>query len=265
MVELSRAVRLIINPDDGPGAFTRPGHGFAGTPSPRGLPVFTELTATCRGEIDPVCGYLLDIKRIDSAVRRIVAPLIAAAFARLPQPDAGRLLHAAAVALAADLPVPLCALLWSLTPMHSLEIEMNDPGVVLLRQRFDFAASHRLHIASLSDAENRARFGKCNNAAGHGHNYRIEPCVAIPFGSSFTVSDLERLTEETVIRRFDHTHLNEDTAEFSAAGGVNPTVENIARVFHDLLAPVLSRAAPGVALRSITVWETDRTSATYPA
>jgi 6-pyruvoyltetrahydropterin/6-carboxytetrahydropterin synthase len=72
--------------------------------------------------------------------------------------------------------------------------------------------------------------------------------------------------DETIIQRFDHKYLNVDTQEFRAeAGGLNPSVENIAKVCFDLLAPAIRRAAPGVELRSITVWETDRTSCTYPA
>jgi 6-pyruvoyltetrahydropterin/6-carboxytetrahydropterin synthase len=64
--------------------------------------------------------------------------------------------------------------------------------------------------------------------------------------------------------KFDHTHLNEDTQEFNQSqGGLNPSVENIAKVFYQLLAPELARAHPGTTLASMTVWETDRTSATY--
>ena len=46
-----------------------------------------------------------------------------------------------------------------------------DQARGLLHLAFEFAASHRLHCAHLSDAENRAMFGKCNHAGGHGHNY----------------------------------------------------------------------------------------------
>ena len=59
----------------------------------------------------------------------------------------------------------------------------SQSGVAVLRQRFEFAASHRLHIPGLEDAANREMFGKCNNENGHGHNYVIEPAVSI------TVSD----------------------------------------------------------------------------
>ena len=83
---------------------------------------------------------------------------------------------------------------------------------------------------------------------------------------TFSLETLERITAERVISRFDHAHLNEDTAEFDTSrGGVNPSVENIARVCYDLLAPAVVSASPDARLRSVTVWETDKTSATYPA
>ncbi|MEO0483847.1 MAG: 6-carboxytetrahydropterin synthase, partial [Planctomycetota bacterium] len=144
----------------------------------------------------------------------------------------------------------------------------GESHTALLRERFDFAAAHRLHVPTLSDDENRAIFGKCNNPSGHGHNYQIEPCVEldtaaladVPFG----FAELERATHEQVITPFDHKHLNTDTPEFGEAG-VNPSVENMARVFFDRLAPAVRRASAAATLRSITVWETDRTSCTYPA
>ncbi|XP_060124543.1 6-pyruvoyl tetrahydrobiopterin synthase isoform X2 [Zootoca vivipara] len=40
-----------------------------------------------------------------------------------------------------------------------------------------FSASHRLHSNLLSDEENKKLFGKCNNANGHGHNYKVEVTV----------------------------------------------------------------------------------------
>ncbi|MEL6796463.1 MAG: 6-carboxytetrahydropterin synthase, partial [Planctomycetota bacterium] len=135
----------------------------------------------------------------------------------------------------------------------------------LLRQQFDFAAAHRLHAPELSDEENQRVFGKCNNPSGHGHNYRIEASVAVPVNQppgGFGLADLEELCDTLVIERFDHTHLNVDTEEFGPRG-VMPSVENIAKVIYDILAPAVGDR--GATLRSMTVWETDRTCCTYPA
>lgn len=276
MVLLTRTVRFSVNgPDASNGAHTHPvpaDNTFAAFPSMRGLGRHYELDIRCRGEIDPATGYFLNIKEIDRAVRASMIPAIAAASHRA-NADPYTTLRDAIPALDADLRGTLASVRWRLSPYYSLEMSparapSPQPAVVaLLRQQFDFAAAHRLHVPTLSDAENRALFGKCNNPRGHGHNYRVEPCVevAVPADAAprFTLADLERLTAEHIIARFDHKHLNEDTLEFgSGHGALNPSVENIAKVCFDLLAPRIEAA--GAALRAITVWETDKTSCTYP-
>ena len=37
-------------------------------------------------------------------------------------------------------------------------------------RRYMMSASHRLHSDALTEEENRAAYGKCNNPHGHGHN-----------------------------------------------------------------------------------------------
>ena len=66
--------------------------------------------------------------------------------------------------------------------------------------------------------------------------------------------EFESIVKREVIDRFDHKHLNEDTAEFAR---LNPTVENIAGVIWRLLAP---RMAPA-RLVSVRVYETPKTCA----
>jgi 6-pyruvoyltetrahydropterin/6-carboxytetrahydropterin synthase len=145
----------------------------------------------------------------------------------------------------------------------------SAPNTALLRQRFEIAAAHRLHAPALTDEQNRAYFGKCNNPSGHGHNYIIEPCVAVPTGAQagngvFTAARLEQLVDQAIIQPYDHTHLNIDTAAFDQTkpSGVNPSVENIARIFFEALAPLVS--ASGATLKNIRVWETEKTSASFP-
>lgn len=263
--ELRRTVRFAVN--DGPGPARPASNGFAGSPAMTGLGRHYEIEAACRGAADPATGYLIDIKSIDRAVRDAALPLIADACRNEPGLSPTRLMPALFRAVADRLPIPLHRLAWSLSPYYSLEMTAGDPSTALLRQRFDFAASHRLHVPSLSEEENRRRFGKCNNPSGHGHNYRVEPCVALTLnaGPGLPLDELERLTHDTLIQRFDHKNLNVDTREFADGQGLNPTVENIARVCFELLGPVIALASPDARLHSVTVWETDRTSATYPA
>jgi len=119
---------------------------------------------------------------------------------------------------------------------------------------FSFSAAHRLHSTALSDQENRAVFGKCNNPHGHGHNYELEVTVQgsiVPeTGMIMDLGVLMQIVQEALIDRFDHKHLNEDTAEFRA---LNPTGENIVKVMWDLLKPQL-----GDRLTRIGLWETPK-------
>lgn len=236
-----------------------------------GLGTHYELVVTCRGDVDPVNGYLINIKEIDHAVRAHAVPMIRAAIASSTSTSAENLV----AALARSIPVRgLHSLRWKLSPYYSLEVIAAAPSSVLLRQKFDFCAAHRLHAPQLSAEENRRLFGKCNNPSGHGHNYQFEPCVALVLdgssgrsssaGPAFTLHDLERLADELIVQRFDHKNLNTDTEEFRDGRGLNPSVENIARVCFDLLSPAISKSGHGAKLQSVTVWESDRTSCTYP-
>ncbi len=272
MLRLTRTVRVSINP----GGSTVPAgspNGYAATPSMVGLGRHYEFTVTCRGELDAAVGYLLDIKAIDQAVRTTLVPRIEEACATPHSPAVGPVttLAPALAPLNAALGGRVTAVRWHLSPYYSVEMSPapNTPEArttALLRQRFDFAAAHRLHMPSLSDAENRRLFGKCNNPGGHGHNYQFEPCIELDPAAMtpFTLQDLEAIAQTTIINRFDHVHLNQDTPEFDTArGGVNPSVENIAKVFYDLLSAAI-KPSTRARLREVTVWETDRTSATFP-
>jgi 6-pyruvoyltetrahydropterin/6-carboxytetrahydropterin synthase len=280
MVELRRTVRFCINPAQGQGPPPDSGaipsgpspngsgpNGFGGVPSMHGLGRYYELEFVCKGEADAQTGYLINIKDVDRAARSAVIPLIERAVNDTPWTDPAAIMPSLLKAARAALTVRVASLRWNLTPTYSVEMEAGSPSRVVLRQRFDFAAAHRLHVPGLSDEQNRATFGRCNNPSGHGHNYRIEPAVAFDAAnteSPFTLADLERLTHTAIIEPFDHTHLNKDTAPFAEAGGLNPSVENIARVFHGLLAAAVRRERPDAELVSMTVWETDRTSCTFP-
>lgn len=227
-----------------------------------GLGAFFELEVTCRGEADPRTGYLMNITEIDQAVRAQALPIIErACHAQSQQPaDPERALSEIMRALMAALPGRLYAVAWNLTPYHALSMTVASPEQLCLSQHFEFAASHRLHVDSMSAEENRRVFGKCHNPNGHGHNYRLQVTVAKPFGGELTMTDIERIVDGTVVQRFDHKHLNLDTAEFKE---LNPSVEHIARTCFELLrSPLL---AVGGELRKVTVWETEKTSSTYPA
>jgi len=126
-----------------------------------------------------------------------------------------------------------------------------------------FEAAHRLHNSDRDDDWNRAVFGKCNNAHGHGHNYAIEVSVFGDVdpdtGYLIDMKDLKRMIADRVVDEVDHRHLNLDVPWLD---GINPTAENLARVFFERIEPALP---DGVSLATVTVHETERNSSSYGA
>ncbi|HUA14965.1 MAG TPA: 6-carboxytetrahydropterin synthase [Verrucomicrobiae bacterium] len=107
--------------------------------------------------------------------------------------------------------------------------------IAYLSRRYRFAASHRLHSPAMSDAENRATYGKCNNPHGHGHNYTLEVTISGPVdqrtGMVCNLVDLDGFVEREVISRYDLQNLNL-VQEFAATV---PTSENLCvRIFEIL-------------------------------
>jgi 6-pyruvoyltetrahydropterin/6-carboxytetrahydropterin synthase len=98
-----------------------------------------------------------------------------------------------------------------------------------------FSASHRLHSDAMSDAENVATYGKCNNPYGHGHNYMLEVTVGGPVDESTgmvcNLADLDGFVQGEILERFDHQNLN-TLSEFA---GAVPTAENLCIVIYDIL------------------------------
>ena len=92
---------------------------------------------------------------------------------------------------------------------------------VHLSRRYAFSASHRLHAPGLSDAENKALYGKCNNPFGHGHNYEVEVtlCGAVDpvTGRVADLAALDGLAEEQILAPFRNRNLNEEVEAFKTA------------------------------------------------
>lgn len=242
---------------------------FGAWPAMRGLGRYYEILVRCKGEADPVTGYFINIKQIDHAVRDFALPalcgeLVAAGEGQRP-PRLGLLLRTMVDRVSPALGNTVAQLALALTPFYRLTIRSHDMKHVTLHHRYEFAAAHRLHVDELSAEENRRVFGKCNNPAGHGHNYQLEVAVRVPVGEEgevVPVEALDELVDEQVISVLDHKHLNFDVPQF---GELNPSVENIAVVIHGLLEPhVPGLTAEGRAsLESVSVWETGKTVCTY--
>jgi len=123
-----------------------------------------------------------------------------------------------------------------------------------------FNAAHRVHNPALSDAENSAIFGKCNNPNWHGHNYTLDVSVegGVDAGTGYVcdLSKLKDIVEREIIVRVDHRNFNLDVAFME---GVIPTSENIVLAFWKILE---SKVRPG-RLTRLVLWETENNYVEY--
>jgi len=104
-----------------------------------------------------------------------------------------------------------------------------------LTRRYWFSASHRLHSEQMSEEENRAIYGKCNNLYGHGHNYALEVTVSGPVEASTgmvcNLADLDGFVHNEILARYEHVNLNM-LHEFSRRV---PTTENLCLEIYEIL------------------------------
>ncbi len=114
-----------------------------------------------------------------------------------------------------------------------------------------FAAGHYL----------RNYKGKCENP--HGHNYKVRVTLAgkelDKAGLLLDFKDLREVMKH-VIDRLDHQMINE-LEPFTV---MNPSAENLAKYFYEETNGRLRSATNGrVWVKTVTVFETDTTTATY--
>ena len=232
MIRLSRETRFALVP---PGATDTGPHknSWAGWPATDLIAPQLRLQLIIAGTADVETGYLCNIKVIDEMFRDIVINDLAAsdtqpmsaetmlnitwqrtlerwpsyvngptAFAATPTPTIQSLhLHQSPY---------LSYARHANAASHSQVKTMTQST---LTHQFEFSAAHRLHCDHLSDEQNRELFSKCNNPAGHGHNYVVEVSIsqapvdqALPVGLAQVIETVNTL----VIDKLDHKHLNVD-------------------------------------------------------
>ncbi|MGH9396444.1 MAG: 6-carboxytetrahydropterin synthase QueD [Terriglobia bacterium] len=136
-------------------------------------------------------------------------------------------------------------------PFHPANPSINWKGSMFeVSVEYSFSAGHAL----------RNYKGKCENV--HGHNYRVRVTVE---GAGLNAAGLlvdfadVKAGIRSLAGRLDHQFLN-DIEPFDK---LNPSAENLAKYLSDGLGAQLE--GQGVRLQSVTVWETDTSSATYRA
>ncbi len=109
-----------------------------------------------------------------------------------------------------------------------------------------FAAAHQLKMVA----------EQCENL--HGHNWKVEVCVAgeklDPAGVLIDFGILKQYVRD-IVKRLDHTFLNE--LDFFEG---NPSSEKIAAYIADTLQ---ERLGDGIRVSRVTTWESDNACATY--
>lgn len=124
-------------------------------------------------------------------------------------------------------------------------------GSYFLGMQIPFSAAHRLHSPVLSDEENTALYGKCNNPLGHGHLYRTEATVGGQFDErSGTLLDFGafKTAIEEAVRPWQDKHLDREMEEFRSKPS---TGENIVQA----LWPRFDSRLDGRLVR-LRLWET---------
>jgi 6-pyruvoyltetrahydropterin/6-carboxytetrahydropterin synthase len=114
-----------------------------------------------------------------------------------------------------------------------------------------FAAGHYL----------RNYKGKCENP--HGHNYKVRITLSgrelDKAGLLLDFKDLREVMKGT-IERLDHQMIN----ELEPFTELNPSAENLAKYFYDQSNAKLEHVTSGrVRVKSVTIYETETTTATY--
>jgi 6-pyruvoyltetrahydropterin/6-carboxytetrahydropterin synthase len=102
--------------------------------------------------------------------------------------------------------------------------------------------------------------GKCENV--HGHNYKVRVTLVGPhldsIGLLYDFTHLKRVIRD-IVGGVDHRFLN-DLAPFDV---INPSAENVAKYFFEETTRQMNALPNGARIQSVTIWETDTTSATY--
>ncbi len=204
------------------------------------------LYISVSGRVEPATGMVVNIKVIDEIIQRLIVNEFDGKsindeieFFRDKSSSLENIIDYIWKQLAQPQVLPPSTQLMSIrldeTPL--LYAEKNINSMTTLTRIYEFAAAHRLDAPSLSPAENIALFGKCNNPAGHGHNYLLEVTVqGVPdpqTGMLVDIEALDRTVHELVVDRYDHKNLNSDIPEFT---NMNTTSEIVTQTIFSRLA-----------------------------
>jgi 6-pyruvoyltetrahydropterin/6-carboxytetrahydropterin synthase len=233
------------------------------------------LDVVAKGEVDARTGMLVNIKRVDDALKdrvkhaydqRSINDEVESMIGKSPSLEMiladlwhrlvdsnGYMIVNEDLTATAEVPVAIECLRLEEMPTLYAESHFGSPEVQLTRT-YEFAAAHRLNAPDLSMDRNLALYGKCNHVNGHGHNYVLEVTVSgVPdheSGFICNIEELDAVVDGEILRRYDHRNLDLDVDELA---GVITTSENVAIAIFDRLHG--KTPAP---LARVRLWETAR-------
>lgn len=131
--------------------------------------------------------------------------------------------------------------------------------MIYITRKEHFSSAHKLYNNSLSEAENKEIYGKCNDF--HGHNYYLEVTLkGTPNPESGYVMDLKKLKSiihTEILEKVDHKYLN----DLDIFKGTIPTTERMAIVFWNLLESKVK--SDNARLYSVKLYETSKNFVEY--
>lgn len=133
-------------------------------------------------------------------------------------------------------------------------------SICYITRKEHFNAAHRLSVASWTEEQNEAVFGKCANKNWHGHNFTLFVTVkGTPdpdTGFIVNLKDLSYIIKEKLVDRLDHKNLNLDVDFLQ---GIMPSIENLAIAAWKQLEPHIH----GAQLHCIKIIETENNYVEY--
>jgi 6-pyruvoyltetrahydropterin/6-carboxytetrahydropterin synthase len=215
------------------------------------------LDVTIKGQPDPVTGMIMNLVDLKAVVNEVLeafdhkhlnedTPYFKALI-----PTTENIVRVLWALIAPRLPQGVALARLRLYEMNDLWAEYDGTEDTTFSRSYVFSAAHRLHAAQLSEAENVALYGKCNNPNGHGHNYTLEVSVSGPIdpatGMVIDLLDFDRRVRG-VLDTLDHKHLDREVAGFAEQ---TSTAENIVVYLWRELAQRLEGR-----LQHLKLWET---------
>jgi 6-pyruvoyltetrahydropterin/6-carboxytetrahydropterin synthase len=217
------------------------------------------LDVTVKGQPDPITGMIINMVDLKALVGQVLEEFDHkhlnedTPYFKERIPTTENIVRTLWGLIAPQLPEGAALARLRLYEMNDLWAEYDGAQEASFSRSYVFSAAHRLHAPALSDTENSALYGKCNNMSGHGHNYTLEVTTAGPVDDATgMVIDLVALdtTVRQVLDTLDHKHIDREVPAFS---GQTSTAENLVVYLWGELASQLEGR-----LKHLKLWETNK-------